>query len=929
MEALVATRRVRAGERTVKRKNPLSEMLRDPEKTLGRAYHLALRVTGNAEFAEDAVQDACTRLLDRPPADTGRSLPELYLLRAVHSSAVSLLRSEDARRTREEGYAMKNVRSTEPPERAADLHALARTAREVLDGLPSETRVAVALCCEQGLTYREAAEITGAPQATVARRVQRGLDKLRDAVAKASFAAATPAALGAALGELALPSAPAGLVASVQGLASGSLAAGAGAATKGAALAGKATLLAKGGATMKLVAGVVAASALAGAVAVSTGMGRGALPAVGDGKPVPVNPHKGMQVREEIYEFTAKPAVKKEGEVVVITFASKGKCDATVSIVGPDGVVVRHLASGVLGSNAPHPFQQGSLSQKLEWDGLTDMGEKAPRPCKIRVSLGLKAEFEKGLLWHPNDMPSPSKKGGTESSSVITATGKNGNLFVGTAWRANCQAYEFDKAGKYVRTVFPPAAADVEKVMGAQKYKFGTTTWGDKIVIGDWYGPFTGAGRQGGDTRKKPLTVQMRDVVAAIKAASGVEPKETPAPTSLPKLDVHYIDKGKRRGKVPVTQEVFGKFIHMAADRQQDTVYLVGGNGSVFRFDGKTGEIDKGFYPNGEMGHCWELATGPDGLVYTRSLGSNTAHGQWLTRVDRTGKVVPFKEGTIPMPGEGGAKYKGVPAWRWRNKAFSKMTGVTCLFAPTQGHSNTHDRGLYVGPDGTIVTGIIGMDPDWAKKHKVENPRKHSTHVVVWNHDGKLLSPSAIGDAANGHGSAIDRDGNLYAALGGILPKGMKQPHGIKEAHKGAWDMGSIAKFRGQGGKFPLITSSTGKPGSPPADALWLYGGLINQRYSSCTCHHVRWDMDYFARSWVPSNDIFSVMVIDANGNQIARIGRYGNADDADEKHGKIHFAWMRSIGVNDVAMYVSDTANRRILKAALSYHAEEELPLP
>jgi hypothetical protein len=82
-----------------------------------------------------------------------------------------------------------------------------------------------------------------------------------------------------------------------------------------------------------------------------------------EGKPAPVNEYKGMQEREEVFEFSQKPAVKKDGDKWVITFASKGKCDATVTILGPDGKVVRRLASGVLGVNAPYPFQQNSLGQ--------------------------------------------------------------------------------------------------------------------------------------------------------------------------------------------------------------------------------------------------------------------------------------------------------------------------------------------------------------------------------------------------------------------------------------------------------------------------------------------------------------------------------------------------------------------------------------
>jgi hypothetical protein len=65
-------------------------------------------------------------------------------------------------------------------------------------------------------------------------------------------------------------------------------------------------------------------------------------------------------------------------------------------------------------------------------------------------------------------------------------------------------------------------------------------------------------------------------------------------------------------------------------------------------------------------------------------------------------------------------------------------------------------------------------------------------------------------------------------------------------------------------------------------------------------------------------------MVLDSNGNRIARLGRYGNADDNDPKYGGIQMCWPRAVCASDTAMYVTDYGNLRILKAALSYAAEE-----
>jgi len=122
---------------------------------------------------------------------------------------------------------------------------------------------------------------------------------------------------------------------------------------------------------------------------------------------VPVNPYQGMEQRQEVFEFAEKPAVKKEGDKYVITFASKGKCDATVAVLDKDDKIVRHLASGVLGKNAPWPFEQGTLAQRIEWDGKDDLGRPVPDGCRVKVSLGLKPAFGKALGWHPKVFVEP------------------------------------------------------------------------------------------------------------------------------------------------------------------------------------------------------------------------------------------------------------------------------------------------------------------------------------------------------------------------------------------------------------------------------------------------------------------------------------------------------------------------------------------
>jgi len=114
--------------------------------------------------------------------------------------------------------------------------------------------------------------------------------------------------------------------------------------------------------------------------------------------------------REQVFEFAEEPVVTRKGDNVAIRFATRGFCDVTVAIEDPGTSVagapkiVRHLASGVLGPNAPMPFQKNSKEQTLVWDGKNDQGVYIDDKdgLAVRVSLGLKPQFERTLLWSPH-----------------------------------------------------------------------------------------------------------------------------------------------------------------------------------------------------------------------------------------------------------------------------------------------------------------------------------------------------------------------------------------------------------------------------------------------------------------------------------------------------------------------------------------------
>ncbi|MCG3178015.1 MAG: hypothetical protein BIFFINMI_00338 [Phycisphaerae bacterium] len=168
--------------------------------------------------------------------------------------------------------------------------------------------------------------------------------------------------------------------------------------------------------------------------------------------------------RQETFEFAERPQVQRDGDRVVIRFASKARCDATVAIENAAGDIVRHLACGVLGPNAPEPFKKNSLSQTLIWDGKADNGRYVENAdaLTVRVSLGLQPRFERTLFW------SPQKRAGFYYP-ILRASPEGVYYYEGYAAD---RLLLFDHAGDYQRTVYPFPADRVDKVAGLEVHRF-------------------------------------------------------------------------------------------------------------------------------------------------------------------------------------------------------------------------------------------------------------------------------------------------------------------------------------------------------------------------------------------------------------------------------------------------------------------------
>ena len=88
------------------------------------------------------------------------------------------------RRAATERFAREPDAISGTPEEQLGRHGLAQALNSALDQLPLDQRVAFVLCEVEERTSREAAEIVGAPEATVRTRLFHAKRKLRDELAE-------------------------------------------------------------------------------------------------------------------------------------------------------------------------------------------------------------------------------------------------------------------------------------------------------------------------------------------------------------------------------------------------------------------------------------------------------------------------------------------------------------------------------------------------------------------------------------------------------------------------------------------------------------------------------------------------------------------------------------------------------------------------
>jgi RNA polymerase sigma-70 factor, ECF subfamily len=151
----------------------------------GAVFALARRVLASATLAEEVTQEVFVELWDTPERfDPGRGALRTYLMTKAHGRAVDMLRSESARRRREERIVREQASSGYDIERQAWDLAVAEQVKEAVRSLPTDERTPIEMAYFDGHTYREVATILGQPEGTVKSRIRSGLRRLRAALAQ-------------------------------------------------------------------------------------------------------------------------------------------------------------------------------------------------------------------------------------------------------------------------------------------------------------------------------------------------------------------------------------------------------------------------------------------------------------------------------------------------------------------------------------------------------------------------------------------------------------------------------------------------------------------------------------------------------------------------------------------------------------------------
>jgi len=255
---------------------------------------------------------------------------------------------------------------------------------------------------------------------------------------------------------------------------------------------------------------------------------------------------------------------------------------------------------------------------------------------------------------------------------------------------------------------------------------------------------------------------------------------------------------------------------------------------------------------------------------------------------------------------------------------------------------------LELGPwSGHYGGQFLGSDPDgslYVRDHRIGMksryyPKKGFNGVIrKYGPDGSVLEPELCLLWHSAGGAARDSQGNFYA-MDLCLGKFQRVVHDFPfrtmkaaEYENMGWrrgehtirhqsEIGYLVKFPASGGVRNTETE------------LWAHRGFSSIPGGGCHCI---WPANLVAvdgadRIYGADVDHFHVKVLDANGNLIARVGRWGNAQTvpaAGEPAAGLGFSYIYSLSACGDRLFVADRVLRRIAVVKIDYRRLVEMEI-
>ncbi len=350
---------------------------------------------------------------------------------------------------------------------------------------------------------------------------------------------------------------------------------------------------------------------------------------------------------------------------------------------------------------------------------------------------------------------------------------------------------------------------------------------------------------------------------------------------------------------------------------------------------------------------------------------------------------------------EGESWWIGVRRFKNGQPAPYAHTGTNTLQSLAGGTARNpaFNKEIRVLPSGDVY--VVNEYPEQTAFPFGREGFRGQTRIDHWSPEGKLVA-SVTGLTQGSRNLRVLRDGSMVIS-DRLFPWDVMYPAEIESQIQGAAasrvfaDYGAIVKFPPEGGRMeygkrswsrPKATSGArptvgdpdrlilrtgqdvyigndhGAQGYFPVTAIrppqWVRPGVSPVPQSGrCICTGLNFDTDEHDRIWAPDYIRALVLVLDANGNKIARFGGYGNLDSRgpndsavlDPQTGRFRprspddpdtlvspmagteIPMVRPEGIavssDRRALYLLDAQLKRVLRLTMTYAVEQEAPVP